>query len=143
MKKIFFLAIFFTILIGTSCRAQKMMNSVNDAIKLQDNKRQFIGKLFKKLLNQITPEIKYYYGNPDNKGESIAGTCIKFYFVSKEDYKKVNEDINKPTGILVCFKLEPKNNREPIPIGGRDWTGTETKEYGDMIVTNIYVTGKD
>ena len=58
------------VLLSMFCSAQKMMQNVADAKKLETNKAKFIGKPLKVLLNQIAPEIKYVYGNPDNKGFS-------------------------------------------------------------------------
>lgn len=63
-----------------------MMVTVNDAIKLEDNKQQFIGKPLSALLNQIRPQIKYGYGNPDNKWKGEVT-----FFINKEEYIKKNE----------------------------------------------------
>ena len=50
MKNYFF--IFILINAFTTCQAQKMMRTVNDAVKLENNKQQFIGKPLKVLLDQ-------------------------------------------------------------------------------------------
>ncbi|OJU26877.1 MAG: hypothetical protein BGN92_13220 [Sphingobacteriales bacterium 41-5] len=141
----FFLAITIMTALSASCHAQKMMTNINDAKKLEDNKKQFVGKPLSNLLKEIGPSIKYYFGNPDNRGESIVGTNFKFYFISKSDYEKTNKKIKHPISIGVSFMIEPNNKRKPVPIGGTEeaWTEKETKEYGDMIIINVWVSGKD
>jgi hypothetical protein len=143
MKQLFniFLVVFLFVI--TSCNTQKLVVKVNDAKKIETNKDKFIGKPLKKVLSQIKPKIKYVYGIPENtSAEAIGGTYFTFYFVDKEDIlKRFN---NKPTSITVQFQLEPTNNRRPLPKGGiKEWTKKETKEYGDMIIQNIYVSGEN
>ncbi|MEO6070192.1 MAG: hypothetical protein ABIN57_03770 [Chitinophagaceae bacterium] len=120
-----------------------MVQKASDAKKLEINKGQFIGKPLKVLLAQIGPEIKFVYGNPENNGESIAGTNIKFYFSSKDEYWKKTKGKQKPIGILITFQLEPNNTHKAIPIGGIKWTEELAKEYGDMIISRIYVSGEN
>jgi hypothetical protein len=97
------------IFLTTACHAQKMVETPSDAYKLQTNKDKFVGKPFSFLLAQIKPPPKYVYGNPSNKGESIVGTNIKFFFYSKESYWKQIRAKQNPIGVLVTFRPEPDN----------------------------------
>ncbi|MEO8852635.1 MAG: hypothetical protein ABI359_02595 [Ginsengibacter sp.] len=145
MKSLVKLFAFLFLLTATSCHAQKIVQRTADAKKLEINKDQFIGKPFKELLGQLVPKIKYAYGTPDNKSVgAIGGTYIKLFFVDKDESKKKIIHNEAPTGITVRFKLEPKNTRKPMPLGGLDITSEElAKEYGDMIISDIYVSGKN
>jgi hypothetical protein len=129
------------ILLTTTSHAQKMVQTANDAYKLQTFKDTFVGKPFSFLLAQIELPPRFLYGNPSNRGESIVGTNIKFYFCSKEEYWKQIKAKQKPVGVLVTFRLEPQNTHQALPIGGTDWTKEMEKEYATMIVSGIYVTG--
>lgn len=134
----------FIIFLFGSCHAQKIMRKLGDAEKIQINKKEFINKPFKTLLNEIGPDIKFVYGNPDNKGEGIVGTNIKIFFVDKEEFFKRKRESKEPTGILVTFYLEPNNTRKAIPIGGVNINSKELIPlYGSMVIKNIYVTGTD
>jgi len=143
MKQLF--NIFFTafLLAITSCNTQRLVVKVNDAKKLEANKDNFIGKPLKNVLSQIKPKIKYVFGNPQNTlAGGIGGTYFTFHFVDKEEMKKRFN--NKPTRITLKFQLEKTNNRRPFPEGGiNEWTKKETKEYGDMLIINIYVGGEN
>ncbi|MDQ6610491.1 MAG: hypothetical protein M3Y85_11800 [Bacteroidota bacterium] len=141
-----FIKILFIVIISSTtgcCYAQKMVTKIRDAKKLEINKEQFIGKPLKFLIDQIGPKIKFAYGNPNNKGESIIGTNIKFYFADETEYWKRHKENQTPTAILVTFKLEPNNTRKPIPVGGVKWTAELANEYGDMIISRIYVSGEN
>ena len=139
---IFFAAFLFLI---TSCNTQRLVVKVNDAKKLETNKDNFIGKPLKKVLSEIKPKIKFVYGNPENtSAEAIGGTYFTFYFVDKEEGKKRVSSRDTPTRITVQFQLEPTNNRRPLPKDGiKEWTNQETKEYGDMIIMSIRVSGEN
>jgi hypothetical protein len=138
---IFLVAFLFAI---TSCNTQKLVLKVNDAKKLEANKDNFIGKPLKKVLSEIKPKIKYVYGIPENtSAEAIGGTYFTFYFVDKEDGKKRINVNDIPTQITIRFKLEKLNTRKPVPKEGlTKWTEKETKEYGDMFIQNIDVSGE-
>ena len=139
---IFFCSFFLAI---TSCNTQRLVLKVNDTKKLETNKGDFIGKPLKNVLSEIKPKIKFVYGIPENtSAEAIGGTYFTFYFVDKEDGKKRINVNDIPTQITIRFKLEKLNNRKPLPKEGlTKWTEKETKEYGDMIIQNIYVSGEN
>ena len=140
-----FLLSFFLLLSTTSSLAQKMVQRIDDAKKLQLNQKQFIGKPLNALLSQIVLEIKYVYGTPDNRSSgAVGGTYLKLFFVDRNEVIKEYNKNEDPTGITVRFQLEPNNNRKPIPVGGINITkGELLKEYGDMIVQSVYVSGQN
>lgn len=145
MKQLFniFFAVF--LLTNTSCNTQKFVTKINDAKKLETNKNNFIGKPLREALSEIKPKIKYIYGNPENRStEAIGGTYFTIYFVSKEVGKKRITAKDTPTRITLQFQLERINNRRPLPKDGlTKWTKNETKEYGDMIILDIRVSGEN
>lgn len=144
MKKKYLLIVCITTLFSISCHGQKMMKTVNDASKIVANKHLFIGKPLKVLLDEIGPEIKQAYGNPENKWAGEI-TFFVFSFTDKNDYRKKTDIYKKrPTTLTIEFNFEPGNKRKPLPKGGiTQWTDSETKEYGDMIIMGIRVRGKD
>ncbi len=139
---IFFAGFFLTL---TSCHTIKLVEKIPDAKKLETYKDKFLGKLLKELLSQIKPKIKFVYGNPENtSGHSTGGTYFVFYFVDKEEGKKRISAKDTPTRIFLQFQLEAKNNRRPLPKDGlKEWKNKETKEYGDMLILNIRVSGNN
>lgn len=137
------LSISIILFLSASCHAQ-MMRQLSDAKKLQLNKEQFIGKQFKLFLEQIGPEIKFAYGNPENKGEGYVGTNIKLFFIDKDTFFKKKRASEEPTGILVRFILNTENTKKPIPVGGVNIIKEELIHlYGEMVIRDIYVTGKN
>ena len=132
------------ILLASSCQRQKIMKSIPEAENLVINQHKFIGKPLRILLVEIKPDIKFVYGEPENtSGRTLGETYLVFTFVDKEAGKKrLNGETR--TRITVQFQLEPKNTRKPLPKEGlAKWTKIETKEYGDMIVLSIRVSGKN
>lgn len=92
--------------LAVSCQAQKIVQSTNDAIKLQQKKDDFVEKLLAVLIDQIKPEIKFAYGAPDNQSvNSFTGTFIKVYFIDKITYQKENKNGRKPIGVSIDFKI--------------------------------------
>ncbi len=138
---------FFTasLLAVLSCNTQRLVVGVSDAKKLETNKDSFIGKPLRKVLSEIKPTIKFVYGNPENNsGHVTGGTYLTFYFVTKEEGKNRISKNNIPTHVTINFQLEQKNDRKPLPVGGlTEWTKINTKEYGDMIILNIRVSGEN
>lgn len=135
----------FLLFFYVSCKAQKTVQIPADAKKLQTNKTEFIGKTFKDLLCQVTPEIGYIYGTPDNKNANgNVGTFIKFFFQDRSKYQERIRAGENPIGVTVDFKFEPNNIRMVIPKGGVNSSKKYLIEnYGDMIIQNIYVTGQE
>lgn len=137
-----FVTILFTL---SACHTQRLVENINDAEKLKTHKNEFIGHPLNKVLSQIKPKIRFVHGNPENKsGHVTGGTRLIFYFVSREVGRERTGKNDPPTHITINFRLESENNRKPLPKEGlAKWTKKESKEYGDMIVQNIYVSGKN
>jgi hypothetical protein len=145
VKRLLFYSFILIALTISSCNTQKIVSTINDAKKLEIHKNDFIDKPLSKVLSEIKPQIKFAYGNPENRSsEAIGGTYMTFYFVNKEEGKKRISAKDIPTRITIQFKLENINNRKPFPKDGlTKWTKKETKEYGDMIILNIRVSGEN
>ena len=144
MKQICYSFSFLFLFSAASCH-YKMVRSISESKKLEINQKEFIGRPLKVLLKEIRPQIKFAYGNPDNNSSNIVGgTFIKFFFVDRnERISKINRD-EKPIGITVQFQLESHNSRKPISREGlTTWGKEQVKEYGDMIITRIFVSGSE
>jgi hypothetical protein len=128
-----------------SCSTQRLVESIDDVEKIKNNKSDLIGHPLQKLLSQIKPKIKFVHGNPENKSSHVSGgTHLAFYFVSREVGKERIGKNDIPTHVTINFQLEPNNTRKPLPKEGlTKWTKKESEEYGDMIIQNIFVSGKN
>jgi len=128
-----------------ACNTKKLVESIDDMGKLENNKRDFIGHPLHKLLSQVKPKIMFVHGNPENKSShQSGGTYLVFYFVSRQVGRERTSKNDPPTHVTINFQLEQNNTRKPLPKEGlARWTKKESKEYGDMIVQNIYVSGKN
>ncbi len=113
--------------------------------KIETNKAGFIGQPLKSLLIQISPKIKFVYGNPENRyRRSIGDTYLKFHFFDKKEAQKLFSTNHTPTGLIVELVSDENNHHKPLPKGGlNEWTKENTKEYGDMIIQNIRVVGEN
>ena len=140
-----FIVITISLFSTASCTAQKMVQKTIDAKKLEINKGNFISKPLNVLLEQIEPQIKFVYGNPENKwAGATGGTYLKFHFVSRDEYGESLKKNQNPIGIIVSFQLEVNNRRKPLPKDEiKEWTKENTKDYGDMIITNTRVIGEN
>ena len=131
----------FFLLSTTSCVAQKMVQRIGDAKELQLNEKQFIGKPLKVLLDQIEPQIKSAIGNPDSKSKETS-PMIAFYFVDKNEFRYRKGRGEKPMHISVL--LQPAIDKSYPPLSGANpWTEEQAKAYGDMIVTKLWISGKN
>lgn len=135
-----------TILLAVSaCNTKKLVESIDDMGKLENNKSEFIGHPLHKLLSQVKPKIMFVSGNPENKSShKTGGTYLVFYFVIRQVAKERTSKNDSPTHMTINFQLEQNNTRKPLPKEGlTKWTKKESEEYGDMIVQKIYVSGKN
>lgn len=140
MKIISSCILFFFSFIG-SCQSQKLMNTIKDAEKLTINKNIFINKPLKKLLNEISPPIKAALGNPEDVSPTTLPS-ISFYFANKNEFNKRRQNGENPTRILVRLK-RPDNKLYPKLDPNSVWTIEQTKVYGDMIVVDFSIIGKN
>ncbi|ANE51238.1 hypothetical protein [Flavisolibacter tropicus] len=143
MKLPYRLFLFVILFVSTACFGQKLVQAVSDVGQLAIHKEQFIGQPLNILLAQIEPAIKYVYGNPENRWRgAVGGTYLKFHFVDKQEYGEMLRQNKKPAGVVVSFSLEPNSSRKPLPKGGIPlWTDEQKREYGDMIIADIRITG--
>ena len=142
MKSIILISSSVLLLFATSCFSKKMVKSIGDAKKLEINQRKFIGKPLILLLNEIRPNIRLVYGNPENNSYHAGATAVFLTFVTRKEFGKQYVNGKKPAVIRIDFEVETKNNRKPFPKGGiANWTKKESEEYGDMIIRRIRVTG--
>lgn len=141
MKKRNFILLLSLIFIATACQSQQLMQTKADARKLTDNKEKFINKPLENLLVEIKPEIKAAFGNPDEENEKIT-SYIRFHFTNQNEYFKRKGNGENPTRILVTL-IRPNKKRYPKLDSNAQWTDAQTKIYGDMIVVDISILGKD
>lgn len=141
MKKVLKLAsLVLLLMLNISC-AQKMMQTLTEAKKLETNKERFICKPLKILLKQIKPKIKMCFGNPENTFFEV-NNYISFFFVDKDEFMK-RPSATRINVFLAIDYGHPPN--PPIKLLKRPdtWTKKLLKEYGDLIVSDIRVSGKN
>lgn len=138
MKNIFkTLAILF-LLVHSSCKAQQMVQTPNDAHKLKINEQQFLNKSLKYLLSEIKPEIKTAFGTLD------FPSYFSFRFIDAEEFKSGRAVGKNHLGLYVYVK-EPIdwdfNKRQK----GKElmWTKEDVEKYGNLTVIRIKVIGND
>lgn len=144
-KSIKFLTLFFLLIFNISC-AQTAMKSITDAKKIELNKSEFIGKPLSFLLQNINLEIKSIIPTPNKNHNEISR--ISFLFVSKLSYKNsTSKNIDeRPTRITINFNQNGDLLGERCTYnkpGCTEWTKQDEKNLGDLIVYDIYVSGKN
>ena len=133
MKNIFKFIVILFLFINTSCKAQQMVETPNDAYKLKTNEQQFVNKPLKNLLKEIKPAIKNVLGTRDNPSYFV------FYFISRDE---VNHKVKKRKDIsLVVYVKEPLDwdfNKRPQ---GKEylWSKEDVEKYENLTVTRIKV----
>lgn len=130
------LAILF-LLVYSSCKAQQMVQTPNDAHKLKINEQQFLNKPLKYLLNEIKPEIKTAFGTLD------FPSYFSFRFIDSEEIKRRSLE-NNSLGLYVYVK-EPIEWDSDKRTKGKEflWTKEDVEKYGNFTVIRIRVIGKD
>ncbi len=130
------LAILF-LLVYSSCKAQQMVQTPNDAHKLKINEQQFLNKPLKYLLNEIKPEIKTAFGTLD------FPSYFSFRFIDSEEIKRRSLE-NNSLGLYVYVK-EPIEWDFDKRTKGKEflWTKEDVEKYGNLTVIRIRVIGKD
>jgi hypothetical protein len=129
--KIFAILIFFT---SSSCKAQQMVQTPNDAHKLKINEQLFINKPLKDLLKELKPEIKAAYAINDNP------YFFSFRFITPEQQKK-NEGNYEDRVSLYVYVKDPINWQYEKRPNGKEmvWTKEDADKYGNLIVIRIKV----
>lgn len=130
------LAILF-LLVYSSCKAQQMVQTPNDAHKLKINEQQFLNKPLKYLLNEIKPQIKTAFGTLD------FPSYFSFRFIDSEEIKRRSLE-NNSLGLYVYVK-EPIEWDFDKRTKGKEflWTKEDVEKYGNLTVIRIRVIGKD
>ncbi|AYN05057.1 hypothetical protein [Flavobacterium sp. 140616W15] len=125
------------LLINTNCKAQQMVQTPNDVIKLKINEQQFINKPLKNLLKEIKPEIKTAFGTLNPLG---TPSYFSFMFLSPQELKqhvKGRKHIN-----LFVYVKEPVDEWN---LGKRSkeiefqWRKEDLEKYGNFTVVRIKV----
>ncbi|MFT3918013.1 hypothetical protein [Cloacibacterium sp.] len=131
------------LIFNISC-AQTIMRKVADAKKLEINKKEFIGKPLSYLLKTINPRIVSVIPTPNKNFAQI--NTISFLFVSFNDYRRNFNNNNQNTKITIRFNqnwdLIGEKCKSDI-LKCTEWTKEDEKNLGDLVVYDIYVTGKD
>lgn len=141
MKFLIITTLIFLVFGSFSCKSQQIMRTLNDAQKLQSNKRFFIGKPLYTLLKEIAPEIKTALVR-ESSAENLG--AFIFRFVDRENQKKYNKDRKFPLGITVFVKEKLECNPADKPMGEREkWTKKDEKKYGNLTVMDIRVYGEN
>jgi hypothetical protein len=132
------LALIFLVVVNYSCHAPRIMQTVNDAQKLQANEQLFIDRPLKTLLKEIGPEIKLV--SVEGKRADGAISYIIFKFTDWEERKKYNLAGKTPLTIIVRIKerFEWNKPREEM----FKWTREDAKKYGSLTIASIGVVGE-
>ena len=123
------------------CKAQ-LMQTVNDADKIQGNKNFYIGKPFRILLNDIQPSIISYIIRPDSSYTKIGG--VSLIFLSTAEYMRKNSNAYKaserPTTISVYF--DDVNAANQIIKNRRGiWTTGLSDSLSNLVIKRVYAYG--
>lgn len=141
MKIKLILLIILQVGILTSCNAQKMMETLNDAKKLETNSKEFIGFPLSKLLKEIGPQIVMVY--TDNGKGPGGGNSIFFKFNSREQSQKAREKGKTTIGVKVYVKEDYVWDKSDLPIVDREkWTKEDAARLGSLTVMAISVYGE-
>ena len=137
MKNTFKTLTILFLLVYSSCKAQQMVQTPNDAHKLKINEQQFLNKPLKYLLNEIKPEIKTAFGTLD------FPSYFSFRFIDSEEIKRRSLE-NNSLGLYVYVK-EPIEWDFDKRTKGKEflWTKEDVEKYGNFTVIRIRVIGKD
>ncbi|WP_016990320.1 hypothetical protein [Flavobacterium sp. ACAM 123] len=137
MNKILKIFAILFLLVHSSCKAQQMVQTPNDAYKLKINEKQFLNKPLKYLLNEIKPEIKTAFGTLD------FPSYFSFRFIDSEEIRRRPVE-NNSLGLYVYVK-EPVEWDFDKRAKGKEflWTKEDVEKYGNLTVIRIKVIGKD
>lgn len=135
----------FVILLSFMACSQTTMKSINDAKKLEFNKKNFIGKPLNHLLKNIDVKVKSIIPFPNKNPKEI--NRLSLLFVNEEIYRKSTVELSsKPTRITIVFNQNWEFQGERCTYdkpGCTEWTKEDEKNLGSLIITNIYVSGKN
>lgn len=137
LKMILFIFLF----VNSSC-THKLMRTVSDAREIEINKNRFIGKPFKVLIKEISPQIKMVTGNPTNTFAEVP-TFFQLFFVDKQAFALNSAKDVHSLRITVYIDQDSKNP-PTVQLKKPDiWDSNKLKLYGNLIVKDIHITGGD
>ncbi len=141
MKYLFKISVSIIFTFNTSCYAQ-LMQTLNDAQKLKENKGSFIGKPLVTLLKEIKPEIKVAFVETDRADG--AWSYIMFKFIDSTQFYKYKKGGKAPLGITVFLKEKFEIGKPDKPIAERlSWKKEDEKKYGNLTIADIRVYGEN
>jgi hypothetical protein len=136
MKNYLNLIIVLLSLCNGACHPSRLVQTIEDASKLELNEKKFIGKPLNKLLAAIKPKIEVAVGRPGNKGEA---NIISFYPISKNEYSRYRMQDKFPPAIRVYLKENFEWDRTHMGVNWMNWTERDRKKYGVLTVVAIRV----
>ena len=140
LKALFLILIFSA---TVSCHLQQLVQTSNDAKKIKENEKLFIGKPLKNLLKEIKPEIKMAYGDPSINIQSKVG-YFRFKFVDFKQNNSLKANGKMPVSIIVYVKENFDWDFQKRPKGKElQWTKEDEKKYGDLTIVAFRVYGED
>ena len=140
-KTIIYFCLIGSFLVG--CKAQ-LMQTLNDADKIQSNKDYYAGKRLRVLLNDVKPKIVGYSPLPDPTATKTAGLSLLFDTPTRHFNRMTNTKNRdeKPATIGVYFTdIDAVNqivkNRRGL------WTQGLADSLSNLIVQRAYAYGKN
>lgn len=143
MKFTFKFLIVLCVFISALFLAQTSKKTLDSAKKIIENKNDFIGKPLSYLLKNIKGDIMSVIPFPNKNLKEV--NRIGFLFVSSEEYRKSPSNYSeKPLRITAIFNQNWDFVGEPCRyyMDCAQWTKEDVKTLGDLIIYDIYVTGK-
>lgn len=141
MKTIILFILTAFMLINSSCHAQYLMRSQQEAYKIQENNERFINKPLDSLLAVIKPQIKL--ARAEMTSNSPASGYIVFTFTSFSDSElKRRVDKNYSPVKIVVYLKEPFEWESKVGSNADErlaWTKQDEKKYGHLTVIIIRV----
>jgi hypothetical protein len=139
------LFLFSIILFNCSYAQNTILRNVNNAKLIEINKQEFIGKPLKSLLHSIKLPIKSVVPIPNKNPNEV--NRIRFIFIPYNEYKNSNQNtITRKTSITVIFNQNSELIGDKCKANIPDcisWTKKDENNLGSLIISDIYVTGKD
>lgn len=132
------LVILLMIIITQAFSSPKLLSSLNDAPRLNDNAYLFVNKPLKILLKEIGPKIKMVSvdGKPAHRGVPI----IIFRFTDGEGLKAYNLAGKRPVAIVVRIKERFEWNKPRSEM--LTWTKADAEKYGTLTILAVGVVGE-
>jgi len=121
----------------------QIVQTVNDANKLETVKQFFINKPLKKLLQEIKPEIKFagidYLADSEDAYRNITFKFIDFDWAVN---RNLRPNMPLPVTIIVYIKEKFDWNDSARVANKHKWTPQDVIEFGDLTVVDIWVYGQ-